>query len=260
MGEESTVAPGILVALLGAVGLAGSLAASATVAEPIPRNIAAAVADASRPSDDTSLDAARKPAETLAFARVRPGEVVVDFFPGGGYFSRLFSAAVGPGGKVYAFTPAEIGPLMKKPLPASGSHPDPARPNITALVAPVNDFATPEPVDLVFTAQNYHDLHDPFMGPADLNKFNAQVFKALKRGGLYVVLDHAAPDGSGLASTNTTHRIDPAVVKQEVTAAGFVLAGEGDFLRNPADDHTKLVFDPAIRHHTDQFIYLFKKP
>lgn len=246
---------------MGLAAFALCLAAPASAAAPaIPASIAAAVADPSRPSADSQNDGARRPAETLAFAGVKPGQAVVDFFPGGGYFSRLFSAAVGPAGKVYAFTPTELGALMKKPLPADGSHPDAARANIIALVAPVNHFATPEPVDLVFTAQNYHDLHDPFMGPADMPAVNAAIFKALKHGGAFVVLDHSAPDGSGLASTNTTHRIDAAVVKKEVTAAGFVFEGESNILRNPEDDRTKLVFDPTIRHHTDQFIYLFRKP
>ena len=235
-------------------------ATGAGTGDPVSASTAAAVADPARPATDTALDAARKPAETLAFAGVKPGQVVVDFFPGGGYFSRLLSAAVGPKGKVYAFTPAELGALMKKPLPADGSSPDPVRPNITAIVGPVNAFATPEPVDLVFTAQNYHDLHDPFMGPADLAAFNAAVFRALKPGGAFLVIDHAAPDGSGLTSTNTTHRIDPAVVVREVTAAGFRLEAESPILRNPGDDRTRPVFDPAIRHHTDQFVYLFRKP
>ena len=248
------------VRMLTAWVVALTLSALAADAQRVPANIAAAVADAGRPSTDTELDAARKPAETLAFIGVGPGSVVVDFFPGGGYFTRLFSAAVGPGGKVYAFVPAELGAMMKTPLPASGSNPDPKRPNVVAIVAPAAAFSAPEPVDIVFTAQNYHDLHDPFMGPVDVAVFNAAVFKALKHGGVFIVLDHAAPDGSGLAATNTTHRIDASVVKQEVTAAGFVFAGESAILRNAADDRTKLVFDPSIRRHTDQFLFLFKKP
>ena len=238
------------------------LAATATGlrAESASAAAAAAVADPARPAADMALDSARHPGEILAFARLRPGQTVVDFFPGGGYFTRLFSTVVGPKGTVYAFTPAELGAMMKKPLPANGSQPDAARPNVVALVAPVADFSTPKPVNLVFTAQNYHDLHDPFMGPADLARFNGAVFKSLKRGGYYLVLDHAAPDGSGLSATNTTHRIDAAVVKAEITAAGFRFVGESKVLRNPADDRTKLVFDPSIRHHTDQFVYLFRKP
>jgi len=98
------------------------------------------------------------------------------------------------------------------------------------------------------------------MGPADMAKFDAAVFKALKPGGLFVILDHAAAAGSGVSATNTLHRIDPEVVKQEVTAAGFVYEGETEVLRNPADDHTKKVFDPSLRGHTDQFVFRFQKP
>jgi predicted methyltransferase len=127
-------------------------------------------------------------------------------------------------------------------------------------LAPANDFAAPAPLDLVWISDNYHDLHDPFLAPADLAKINAAVFKALKPGGIYLVLDHAAPAGSGLADTNTLHRIDEAVVKSEVEAAGFKLVGESDALRNPADDHTKAIFDPVLRGHTDQFILKFRKP
>ena len=112
--------------------------------------------------------------------------------------------------------------------------------------------------DIAWTSQNYHDLHD--IPGADLVGFNKQIYANLKPGGLYIILDHAAAAGSGLRDTNTLHRIDPAVVKQEVTAAGFVFVSENKVLANPADDHTLKVFDPAIRGHTDQFIYKFRKP
>ena len=243
---------------VGAAALAAGLMATQAIA--VPANITAAVADSGRTADDRGRDADRKPAEMLDFAKVRPGQTVVDFLPGGGYFTRLFSPAVGPKGKVYAYIPTEVAGFSKKPLPENGSSPDPAHPNVTYLVAPVMQFAMPTPVDMVWTSQNYHDLHDPFMGPADMAKFDAAVFRALKPGGLFVILDHAAAPGSGLSATNTLHRIDPAVVKQEVTAAGFVFEGETDVLRNPADDHTKKVFDPTLRGHTDQFVFKFRKP
>jgi predicted methyltransferase len=132
--------------------------------------------------------------------------------------------------------------------------------NVSLLQQPAALLSAPEPVDLVFTAQNYHDYHDPFMGPVDMAGFDKRVYDALKPGGLFVVIDHAAPAGSGLADTDTLHRIDPAVVKQEVEAAGFVFDGESDALRNPADAHDLKVFDKSIRGHTDQFIYRFRKP
>jgi predicted methyltransferase len=243
-----------------ALSLGAAWQVTAAVFPSIPAYIAAAVADASRPQEDKDLDAERKPAESLAFTGVKPGETVVDFMPGKGYFTRLFSDVVGPKGTVYAFTPSELAKLVKTPLPATGSHPDAARANVIAIVAPVNEFAVPTKADIVWTSQNYHDLHDPFMGPADMKVFDTAVFNALKPGGVFVVLDHAAAAGSGVSATNTLHRIDPAVVKTEVESVGFKFVGESDILKNPADPHTALVFDPSIRHHTDQFIFKFRKP
>jgi predicted methyltransferase len=145
-------------------------------------------------------------------------------------------------------------------LPADGSNPIPGYPNVIAASGPINAFATANPVDVVWMRQNYHDLYDPFMGPADVPGFNKAVFKSLKHGGRYVIIDHSAPDGSGLADVNTTHRIDAAVVKTDMAAAGFIFVGESNALRNPADARDKLVFDKAIRGKTDQFVYVFRKP
>ncbi len=239
---------------------AGSLGGSgAFAADSAPAAIGAAVADPARPKEDTDLDAARKPSEILAFAGIKPGDKVVDVFPGG-YYDRLFGAVVGSGGKVYMFFPQELATAEHMTLPANGSTPAPGHPNMIALVAPINAFSTPESVDVVWIRQNYHDLHDKFMGPANVPGFNAAVFKALKPGGEYIVIDHSAPDGSGLALTDTAHRIDAAVVKKEVTAAGFVFDGQSQILRNPADPRTALVFDKAIKGKTDQFVYKFRKP
>jgi predicted methyltransferase len=243
--------------------MAGLMIATAAAADspPTPANIAQAVADPGRPKDDTDRDALRHPAETLAFTGVAPGAVVIEIMPGGGYFTRLFSKAVGPSGHVYAIQPAEIAKAFPKSTDAINAiAADPAYANVTVLTEPINALSAPAPADLVWISQNYHDLHDPFMGPADLAKVNGAALAALKLGGVYLVLDHAAEPGSGLRDTNTLHRIDPAVVKAEVTAAGFVLVGTSDILRNPADDHNAKVFDPAIRGHTDQFIFKFRKP
>jgi predicted methyltransferase len=132
-------------------------------------------------------------------------------------------------------------------------------PNVIVSADPI---ATPLPsgLDAVFIRQNYHDLYDKFMGPADVPAFNKAVFAALKPGGVYVVLDHAAKAGSGVEATETLHRIDPARVKSDVLAAGFKLDGESSILANSADDLTKNVFDPSVRGHTDQFLLRFKKP
>lgn len=248
----------LICAALAAIGLSGA----ATAAPAIPDYAQAAVADPHRPAADTGLDADRKPADMVVFAGIKPGDTVVDLIPGGGYFTRIFSKVVGPKGHVYSYQPTEMDRFAK-----DGKRPaiyavaaDPAYGNVTVIHAPINDFSTPAKADVVWTSQNYHDMHDPFMGPADMAKVNKAIFDALKPGGVYIVLDHAAAAGTGTADTNTLHRIDPAAVKTEVLAAGFVFAGSSDVLHNPGDDHTLKIFDPRIRHHTDQFIFKFEKP
>jgi predicted methyltransferase len=253
----------ILVGLVSGVALLGlamtAFAALVDVAPRPTRSQIAAVKSPGRPAADTKRDAERMPAEMLAFAGVRPGERIADLIPGGGYFTRLFAAAVGPKGTVFAFTPAEFGKFSKTPLPANGAHPDPERPNIVFLTAPANDFSTPKPLDLVWTSQNYHDLKYPFAAPADTAAVNRAVFAALKPGGLYVVLDHVGLPDKWAPSTKL-HRIDPAVVRKEVEAAGFLFDGSTEVLRNPYDPHDKNVYDASIRGHTDQFVYRFRKP
>jgi predicted methyltransferase len=244
-----------------AAGLALAAAALADPPAPVPANIAQAVADPGRPKDDTDRDALRHPAETLAFTGVKPGAVVFELMPGGGYFTRVLSKAVGPAGHVYALVPEEIAKAFPKAMDEiKAVTADPAYANVTVLVQPIDALSAPQPADLVWISQNYHDLHDPFMGPADLDKVNRAVLAALKPGGVYLVLDHAADSGSGLRDTNTLHRIDPGIVRTEVAAAGFVLEAESDLLRNPGDPHTDKVFDPSIRGRTDQFIFKFRKP
>ena len=233
--------------------------APASAAQKTPDYITAAVDNSARPADDKQLDAERKPAEMLEIAHVKPGMRVMDLIPGHGYFTRLFAKAVGPKGYVYAFQPAEFDGFLKgKPAPilavAAGYS------NVSVIHAAVNELTAPESLDLVWTSQNYHDLHDSFAKPADLALVNKAVFDALKRGGLYVVLDHAAEKGSGLRDTETLHRIDESTVKSEVEAAGFRLTSESNVLRHKDDAHTLKVFDPAIRHKTDQFILIFRKP
>jgi predicted methyltransferase len=232
--------------------------ASAHAAQPGPA-IAIAVADPSRPASDRDRDAERKPAEMLAFAGVKPGMVVIDMLPGGGYFTRLFSDVVGPTGKVIAYVPDEM--LAGHPKALDGAKAvaaDPAHQNVEALHDPALAPGPANIADVVWTSQNYHDLHN--IAGLDVVAFNKVLFGSIRPGGVYIVLDHSAPAGSGLADTGTLHRIDEAIVRKEVEAAGFVFDGESKLLANPADTRMLKVFDPAIRGHTDQFILRFRKP
>ena len=251
----------LLAALL---ALALPCAASAQVSNlhsgAITTAVQKGVDDPARQADKHD-DARRKVALVMTFAEVKPGQKVLELVPGSGYWTRVFSAIVGPTGHVYTVWPDEMAKFSAKSLINwQQLVKTPHYANVSVLREPAAQLSVPVPVDLVFTSQNYHDYHDPFMGPVDMAKFDKAVYDALKPGGLFVVIDHVAPAGSGLKDTNTLHRIDPAVVKREVEAAGFVFDAESNVLRNPADPHTAAVFDKSIRGHTDQFIYRFRKP
>jgi predicted methyltransferase len=236
--------------------------ATAQTARPTDARIAAAIADSSRPAEDVARDANRKPAETLAFLGIKSGDRVADYASGTGYFTRLFAATVGPTGHVYASVPGELFefPNIVRGLADtqlwSAKHA-----NVTVTFASALAAARyPESLDLFWISQNYHDLLDPFMGPVDIAQFNKAVFKALKPGGNYVVLDHVAAPGSPVDVTDTLHRIEPAVVRRQVEAAGFVFVGASSILANPNDPHTAGPFNKSIQGHTDQFLYKFRKP
>ncbi|MBY0565509.1 MAG: hypothetical protein K2P58_15175 [Hyphomonadaceae bacterium] len=222
-------------------------------------HIVAAVADARRPEGDRARDVNRRPAETLAFARIEPGDRVADIFPGGGYFTRLFAVAVGETGRVYpTIRPDGVAGEFETPVLEVAAQ----YPNATMARVPYDALAFPEPLDVVFTAQNYHDMALTEYNLGDRAAMNATAFAALKPGGLYIVIDHSAPAGLPLETNaqTATHRIDQALVRAEVEAAGFVFDGESDVLRNPEDARTTNVFDPAIRGRTDQFMMRFRKP
>ena len=222
-----------------------------------PGSIAAAVADASRPATDTATDVNRKPAETLAFVGVKPGMIVGEFFPGGGYFTRMLSDMVGPSGHVYGIENAGWKGAVEadRAILADGK-----LANVSIEGLPFGTVSFPKPLDLAWVTQNYHDLKVAKFGQVDTAAFNSAVFAALKPGGIFFVLDHEAPPGTDLATIAKLHRIEKAQVIREVTAAGFKLAAEGTFLRRPADDHSLPIFDKAIQGHTDQYALRFVKP
>jgi predicted methyltransferase len=224
--------------------------------------LAAAVADSSRPDSDTTRDADRKPEQTLAFSGIKPGDKVADYVADSGYFTRLFSRVVGSKGHVYAVEPTAFfkhQSFAKAVAELQGYAV--AHPNVTVTTAAaLEGLKFPEKLDLFWISQNYHDLHDEFMGPVDTAAFNKAVYSALKPGGLYVVLDHSAALGAPANVTETLHRIESPTVRREIEAAGFKFDSESSILANPADPRTAKVFDQTIRGHTDQFILKFRKP
>ncbi len=228
----------------------------------VPAYISRAIDDPARAADRKD-DSRRKMADVMVFTGVKPGDKVLELVPGTGYWTRVFSQVVGPRGHVYTVWPNEMAKFSTKSLDqwrtlVKTSH----YANVSLLQEPAAKLTVPgdAKVDIVFTCQNYHDYHDPFMGPVDMERFDREVYDALKPGGVFIVIDHVAPAGSGTTDTNTLHRIDPAVVKREVESAGFVFDGSSDALINPKDPLDIKVFDPSIRGHTSQFMYRFRKP
>jgi predicted methyltransferase len=236
--------------LLAGCGLA--MAACATEPAAPAVDYAAILADPIRPEADRVRDSDRKPAELVAFAGVRPGDKVAELAPGGGYFTRILSGVVGPDGRIYA--------MAGRPSPALQELAA-ARPNIVVTVAEPGTIPAPEPVDIVWTTLNYHDFKNVKVGDGDgAATINAAAFRALKPGGLYLIVDHDTAAGAGASQTSTLHRIEGALVRREVESAGFRLDGESALLRHPADDHSIKVQETGIRGKTDQFVLRFRKP
>jgi predicted methyltransferase len=228
---------------------------------PIPDYIKTALASPARTDADRKADMTRKPGELLAFAGVKPGDKVLELVPGRGYWEKLFSLIVGPKGHVYELvSDEEIKSKFTKPEPIKAIAADPAFSNVTVFTQPIATVKPPEPVDLVWTVQNYHDLHDIAFGPADIPTLDKSIFAALKPGGAFFINDHDAAPGHGVSDTQTLHRIEPSAAIAEVEAAGFKLEVQSDVLKNPDDDHKLKIFDPKIRGKTDKFTVLFRKP
>ncbi len=254
-----------LAALVAAAGLAcattGIAGEAAPAAPPKPYVIPGGTADyivkavqsKDRPAADSARDAARKPAELLALAGVKPGDKVVEYGSFGQYFTRLLSAVVGDKGSVLMI---DLPYLEQRTGKASRDFAA-AHPNTSYVNQDYNTVELPANIDAVVIVLYYHDLS---LNNIDIARFNAKVFKALKPGGTYFIVDHNARPGSGREDTQKIHRIDPAVVKQEIQAAGFELATDSKLLANPADDHTVMVFSGGIRGETDQAVFKFVKP
>lgn len=233
---------------------AAVLISAPALAQNVPPAIAAAVADPGRPQTDRDRDANRKPAETLAFVGVRPGMVVAELAPGRGYYTRILAKAVGPRGKVYAIatTAQAARPGGLDALNALAA----AYPNIKIVTVDYPTMMLPEKADLFWTTENYHDFHN---NGGDIAALDKAVFNNLKPGGIFYVEDHSAAPGAGLAATSQFHRMDEAVAKSELTAAGFRLDGEGDLLHNPADNRAGSNSETG-HFSSDRFMLRMKRP
>jgi predicted methyltransferase len=236
-----------------AAGLLLASYAATFGAANIPANIMAAVSDPHRPQSDTVRDADRKPAETLAYAGIKPGDKILELVPAQGYMTRLLSAAVGPRGHVYTVNLAALNDRIKAVTKPVLEDPAYSR-NVTYSEQNFAELKSPEPVDVVWTSMNYHDFKNAGMFSADTAAMNKAIYAALKPGGTYIIIDHIAAPGSGTRDTRTLHRIDPETVKAEVLAAGFTLEGESNLLRNP-EPHTGHSDDKS-----DKFFFKFRKP
>jgi len=231
--------------------------------QAVPADVDAAVSAPGRPAAAVALDAGRHPAEILRFMGLRRGDRALDLFTGTGYFAEIMGRAVGPTGSVLAWEPANFLDARSRQALAE-LH---ARtPNVTLLPTPADAFALPEQAfDFVMIDLNYHDTYwqsERFHFPRiDPEAFLHKVFQSLKPGGTMAVIDHVAnPGGDTRDVVERLHRIDPATIRADFARAGFVFEGESNLLRNPADDHSKRVFDPAIRGHTDRVVYRFRRP
>jgi len=205
-----------------------------------------------------------KQSELIRFARVDVGSTVIDVYPGDGDWTRLFSDAVGTEGRVYSFVPAEVAHFKNDPVGIMRTlATEPGRDNVEAVSADLIAMSeATQPADVLWLHLFYHDLHTPLMQArgATAADFNREVYEQLKPGGYYVIVDHAAAVGQGKSEAQSLHRIEPASVREEVEAAGFVLDAESTILANKDDPRSIKVFDPAIKGETDRFAYRFVKP
>jgi predicted methyltransferase len=226
--------------------------------------VAAAIASPDRPKADLERDAVARPSEVLAFLGVAPGMRVADMFSASGYYTELLARAVGVKGQVIAYNNPPYAKFAEKGI--AQRYAGGRLGNVQQITAEAGDWQlAPASIDAALFVMSYHDAYwrpeDGSWNKTDPDELLKRLFAGLKPGGVVVVQDHVASPGGDVAKVvDTLHRIDPALVQRDFAKAGFVLDGESKVLAHPGDDHTKLVFDEAIRGKTDQFIYRFRKP
>jgi len=248
-----------LPALVATTLFGASLAAYAATPAAV---FTAAVNDPARSAKDRERDAREKPAEVLAFAGIQPGMTVLDFFGGGGYYSELIANVVGPQGKVLLVNNAPYTAFAKDDLKTRFE--GRSLPNIERMTVESCDLRMGKnKLDAAVIVMSYHDLYyvDEKDGwaPIDGGKVLDQLHAALKPGGMFLIVDHAAKDGTGNKAAQDLHRIEEVFAKRDIESHGFRLEKSYDGLRNTADDRSKLVFDPSIRGKTDRFVHVYRK-
>ncbi|HEY6049387.1 MAG TPA: methyltransferase [Sphingomicrobium sp.] len=228
-----------------------------------PVTLAAAVASPDRSADNVKLDEGRKPAQVLQFLGLKPGMHVLDLFGGNAYWAEIMAPVVGPKGHDTVWTPTQFySDKVKQSFGAFAAK----HPNVSSVVSPFEAPELPKNyADFVILNDNYHDTYwqsEKYKIPRmDPDAFLKAVYAAMKPGAVIGVIDHIAnPNSDARATVEKFHRIDPNVVKADFKRAGFVFVKSSNLLRNPADDHSLLVFDPKVRGKTDRFIFEFKKP
>ena len=249
----------LTVFLLVTLGLSAGETASS-----VPDFIRSALNDQARPEDDRARDTHRKPGQVLTFFEVKPGQKVADLMSGTGYYTEILCRAVGSQGQVYAQNSPFIVERFKERLGPDGiwskKFATPAWQNVTKRVAVLEDPGLPEgQLDMAMMALFYHDT---FWQEVDRSKMNRAIFKALKPGGIFGIIDHHAQAGSGDRDVQTLHRVDMALVVKEIEAAGFVLEAESSMLHHPEDKRDYNIFRDfqTNRDQTDRFVLRFRKP
>lgn len=247
--------------LLGAC--ASSMQAESRAKPMTVADYAPALADAGRPAADKTDDAARKPAEVLAFAQILPGDTVLEMEAGRGWYSEILSTAIGPSGKLIVQYP----PQFNYGDAAFKARTDAGRlKNATITVTAFDKLSAPDAsVDKVLWILGPHEVYFTPRNAqpgvlGDVQKTYAEIVRVLKPGGTFIAMDHAANAGAPTTTGQTVHRIDPAVVLSSAKTAGLEYVDKNDVLANPSDDRSKGVFDATVRRHTDQFLFRFRKP
>lgn len=230
---------------------------SYTIPAGTPVHIVRGVQAADRPDEDKARDVARKPAEVLTLAGLQEGDRIAEISSFGEYYTRILSAAVGPAGHIYMYDMPYMEDIAGGAQVKQGREFPQSHPNTSYELVHYSEIELPNDLDAVYNILYYHDLEPQMVSTADMN---AKILAALKPGGIYLIEDHKAEDGSGWRDAGTIHRMGKETIVEEITAAGFELVTDSDLFANPNDDRSVMVFAPGTRGATDRALLVFRKP